>query len=135
MAIEQTSINMSGKWVLATPLTMGKLKAELAAFAADTTMGLSRNEPKKKDFRCPVYYFNSVGTETANLMVSVQDCDAYTDSMPQFTTTAGLIAVMTGESSGGEATRDESEAVWTASFTCQLGDDTFQMIFHKDNLI
>jgi len=135
MAIEQTTINMNGKWELAVPLTMNKLKTETEAYHADTTMALAKNEQKKTDLRCPFYFYNAEGTQTAQITAGTQDCQAYMDAMAQIAADDDLIKFLTGEETEGECTRDETESVWTVTFSCEKADDPFQMVFHKDTLI
>ncbi|HJJ29219.1 MAG TPA: hypothetical protein O0X70_07510 [Methanocorpusculum sp.] len=135
MAIEQTSINMSGKWDLNTALTMSKLKSELSAYMSDSTMGLAKKEKKKIELKCPFYFYDAYGNETGKITVTVTGCEAYLDSMSLVTTDATLVKYMTGEETGGEGAKDENEAVWTANISCELAGDTFQVIFHRENLV
>ena len=135
MAIVQNSVNMNGEWELATALTMSKFKSELSAFIADTTMGLSKKEPTKQDYKCPFYFYDAYGTEKGKITLGVTGCEAYLDSVSLVTTDTNLIKFMTGEATDGEAAKDENEATWTAKLSCQLGEDTFQFVFHRDYLV
>ena len=134
MAIEQTSVNMSGKWELAAALDMTKLQAEIAAFAADETMGLAKNEQKKTELKIPVYVYDADANEKGVINVVSTLPAKYENAVSHLETGANdLIVAMAGvDASAARASNEES---WTVSFSCELAGDSFQMIFHKDMLV
>jgi len=134
MAIEQTSINMNGKWELANPLTIAKLQTETAAFLADTTMGLAKNEQKKTELRIPVYVFDKDGNEKGFFNVTTSITASYEDAIAHIENDMEYILEMIA-GTDAEAERAADEETWTVTFSCEKADDPFQMIFHKDCLI
>jgi len=134
VTIDQTAINMTGKHIFKTPLTIAKFAAEMAAFAADTTMALAEKTEKKVVLKAPVHYFDSLGTDKGQMTFSFGIPANYDTMVSLIAGDDGLIMSFTNDQSG-TASVDETNENWTASYNCKLGNDSFQFILHKDYLV
>lgn len=122
---------MNGVWKVKTNLNYMKFTTECAAFLADTSMALDKKELSKVELKAKYDYYNQGGDYKGTAVTTQNNEDAYMD----------LFAVMTGATviagyagSNGTAQEDLDSRNWTEKFTCKLGDDTFQVVFHVDRV-
>ena len=104
----------------------------VAAFAADSTMGLTRKEKSAETYKTTVNYFAANSDEKGYVSLYLADKTAYED-MASFL--KGNEAAETAAGIGGSSSRDESEDTWSAKFSCSLGEDTFTVTITREYML
>ena len=132
----QTSINKSSTRILTAPLsTIANLKTVVDAFAADTSMNIPHKAVKKISLKVPIIYYDADGEEKGTVVMDTTNIDDYNDAVRNLEDNVTLIQKITGSEVGGEGAADTSKANWTYTFDCKKGDDTFQVVFHKNKML
>jgi len=134
VTIDQTAINMTGKHTFKTPLTISKFTAEMAAFAADTTMALAEKVQKKVNLKAPIHYFDANGNDKGQNTFTLEIPANYDALVTKLETDSSIIMSFTNDDTG-EGALDATNENWTAAYNCKLGNDSFQFILHKDYLV
>ena len=104
----------------------------VAAFAADSTMGLTRKEKSAETYKTTVNYFAANNDEKGYVNLYLADKTAY-EEMASFL--KGNEAAETAAGVGGSSSRDESEDTWSAKFSCSLGEDTFTVTITREYML
>ena len=107
-------------------------EAAVAAFEADTTMGLTRKEASSEVYKTRIDYFDAKGEDKGYLNFYAADKTAYTDMASLLT---GTEAAETAAGVGGSASKDASEDTWSAKYSCSLGEDTFTVTITREYML
>ena len=107
-------------------------EAAVAAFASDSTMGLTRKEASSQVYKTRIDYFDAKGEDKGYLNFYAADKTAYTDMASLLT---GTEAAETAAGVGGSASKDASEDTWSAKYSCSLGEDTFTVTITREYML
>jgi hypothetical protein len=107
-------------------------EAAVAAFEADSTMGLTRKEESSKVYKTRIDYFDAKGEDKGYLNFYAADKTAYTDMASLLT---GTEAAETAAGVGGSASADSTEDTWSAKYSCSLGEDTFTVTITREYML
>ena len=127
----QTSISMSSKRTYVSPIaTLANFSAVVAAFLADTTIGLSKKEKKTESYKVPVKFFDTESKQKGQVYLTVDNTTAYADAMNMLVADTDLSNSIAG--AGSDSTEDETEALWSVRVSCELNGDTFSVTFNRE---
>ena len=105
----------------------------VAAFAADSTMGLTRKEKTAETYKAKIIYFDENSDEKGYVNLYADDQTQY-ETMTAFLEGDIAAEAANGENHGG-ASRDSTEDTWSAKFSCSLGDDTFTVTITREYML
>ena len=128
----ETSKSRNAKRTYTAIADVAAFSEAVAAFAADSTMGLTRKEKSAETYKTTVNYFAANNDEKGYVSLYLADKTAYED-MASFL--KGNEAAETAAGVGGSSSRDESEDTWSAKFSCSLGDDTFTVTITREYML
>ena len=128
----ETSKSRNAKRTYTAIADVAAFAEAVAAFAADSTMGLTRKEKSAETYKTTVNYFAANNDEKGYVSLYLADKTAYED-MASFL--KGNEAAETAAGVGGSSSRDESEDTWSAKFSCSLGDDTFTVTITREYML
>ena len=104
----------------------------VSAFAADSTMGLTRKEASSETYKTRIDYFDAAGEDKGYLNFYAADKTAYADMASLLT---GTEAAETAAGVGGSASKDAAEDTWSAKYSCSLGEDTFTVTITREYML
>ena len=117
-----------------TPIANVTAFAEaVAAFAADSTMGLTRKEKSAETYKAKIIYFDENSDEKGYVNLYADDQTQY-ENMTTFLEGAVASEAANGENHGG-ASRDSTEDTWSARYSCSLGEDTFTVTITREYML
>ena len=117
-----------------TPIANVTAFAEtVAAFAADSTMGLTRKEKTAETYKAKIIYFDENSDEKGYVNLYADDQTQY-ETMTAFLEGTVAAEAANGENHGG-ASRDSTEDTWSAKFSCSLGEDTFTVTITREYML
>ena len=117
-----------------TPIANVTAFAEtVAAFAADSTMGLTRKEKTAETYKAKIIYFDENSDEKGYVNLYADDQTQY-EAMTAFLEGDIAAEAANGENHGG-ASRDSTEDTWSAKFSCSLGEDTFTVTITREYML
>ena len=117
-----------------TPIANVTAFAEaVAAFAADSTMGLTRKEKSAETYKAKIIYFDENSDEKGYVNLYADDQTQY-ETMTAFLEGTVAAEAANGENHGG-ASRDSTEDTWSAKFSCSLGEDTFTVTITREYML
>ena len=128
----ETSKSRNAKRTYTAIADVAAFAEAVAAFAADSTMGLTRKEKSAETYKTTVNYFAANNDEKGYVSLYLADKTAY-EEMASFL--KGNEAAETAAGVGGSSSRDESEDTWSAKFSCSLGDDTFTVTITREYML
>ena len=134
MAFTNITKNINGTWEIYSALDMTKFQAEMAAFAGNTSIGMSKQDLSKTELKITVNVYNADGDEKGTLAVVHTIPAQYENAISHLEDDAhDLIVAMAGVDATAE--RDTDTESWSAKYSCKLVDDTFQVNFHKKEVV
>ena len=104
----------------------------VAAFKADSTMGLTRKEAGAETYKTRIDYFDAAGEDKGYLNFYAADKTAYEDMASLL---KGTEAAETAAGVGGSASTDSTEDTWSAKFSCSIGEDTFTVTITREYML
>ena len=117
-----------------TPIANVTAFAEaVAAFAADSTIGLTRKEKSAETYKAKIIYFDENSDEKGYGNLYADDQTQY-ENMTAFLEGAVASEAANGENHGG-ASRDSTEDTWSAKYSCAIGEDTFTVTITREYML
>ena len=129
----ETSKSRNAKRTYTPIADVAAFSAAVEAFAADTTMGLTRKEPRSETYKAKIIYFDENSDEKGYVNMYAEDQAQYT-SMTEFLAGSVAAEAANGENNGG-ASRDSTEDTWSAKYSCSLGEDTFTVTITREYML
>ncbi len=129
---EETSVSRNAKRKYDKIADADTFASVVSAFAADTTMGLTRKEAGSEVYKTRIDYFDAAGEDKGYLNFYAADKTAYTDMASLLT---GTEAAETAAGVGGSASKDAAEDTWSAKYSCSLGEDTFTVTITREYML
>ena len=129
----ETSKSRNAKRTYTPMADVATFTAALEAFAADTTMGLTRKEKSSETYKAKVVYFDENSDEKGYVNLYADDQTQYT-SMTEYLERDSAAEAANGENHGG-ASRDSTEDTWSAKYSCSLGEDTFTVTITREYML
>ena len=109
----------------------------IAAFSADTTMGLSKKELSSETYKAKITYFDANSDEKGLVSLTAEDKTQY-EAMVEFLEGDLAAEAANGEDHGG-ASRDSTDDTWSAKFSCILAvgevNDTFTVTITREYML
>ena len=110
----ETSKSRNAKRTYDKIADVNTFEAAVAAFEADTTMGLTRKEASSEVYKTRIDYFDAKGDDKGYLNFYAADKTAYEDMASLLT---GTEAAETAAGVGGSASKDAAEDTFTVTIT------------------
>ena len=129
----ETSKSRNAKRTYAAIANVADFEAAVQAFAADSTMGLTRKELSTETYKAQIRYFDANSDEKGYVNLYAADKTQY-ESLVEFLASDLAAEAANGEDHGG-ASRDSTEDTWSAKYSCSLGDDTFTVTITREYML
>ena len=129
----ETSKSRNAKRTYAAIANVADFEAAVQAFAADSTMGLTRKELSTETYKAQIRYFDANSDEMGYVNLYAADKTQY-ESLVEFLASDLAAEAANGEDHGG-ASRDSTEDTWSAKYSCSLGDDTFTVTITREYML
>ena len=129
----ETSKSRNAKRIYPPIANVTAFAEAVAAFAADSTMGLTRKEKSAETYKAKIIYFDENSDEKGYVNLYADDQTQY-ENMTTFLEGAVASEAANGENHGG-ASRDSTEDTWSARYSCSLGEDTFTVTITREYML
>ena len=129
----ETSKSRNAKRTYTPIADVAAFTAAIEAFAADTSMGLTRKEKSNETYKANIVYFDENSDEKGYVNLYADDQTQY-ENMVTFLEGDIASEAANGENHGG-ASRDSTEDTWSAKFSCSLGEDTFSVTITREYML
>ncbi len=129
----ETSKSRNAKRTYPPIADVAAFEAAVTAFAADTTMGLTRKEKSAETYKAKITYFDENSNEKGYVNLYADDQTQYT-SLTAFLEGDLAAEAANGENHGG-ASRDSTDDTWSAKYSCSLGEDTFTVTITREYML
>ena len=129
----ETSKSRNAKRTYTAITNVADFEAAVQAFAADSTMGLTRKELSTETYKAQIRYFDAKSDEKGYVNLYAADKTQY-ESLVGFLASDLAAEAANGEDHGG-ASRDSTEDTWSARYSCAIGDDTFTVTITREYML
>ena len=129
----ETSKSRNAKRTYTTIADVAAFEAAVQAFAADSTMGLTKKQLSDETYKAKITYFDENSDEKGYLNLYAADKTQY-ESMTALLEGDAVAEAANGENHGG-ASRDSTEDTWSAKYSCAIGEDTFTVTITREYML
>ena len=129
----ETSKSRNAKRTYAAIANVADFEAAVQAFAADSTMGLTKKQLSDETYKAQIRYFDANSDEKGYVNLYAADKTQY-ESLVEFLASDLAAEAANGEDHGG-ASRDSTEDTWSAKYSCSLGDDTITVTITREYML
>ena len=129
----ETSKSRNAKRTYAAIANVADFEAAVQAFAADSTMGLTKKQLSDETYKAQIRYFDANSDEKGYVNLYAADKTQY-ESLVEFLASDLAAEAANGEDHGG-ASRDSTEDTWSAKYSCTIGDDTFTVTITREYML
>ncbi len=129
----ETSKSRNAKRTYTAIADVAAFEAAVQAFAADSTMGLTKKQLSDETYKAKITYFDENSDEKGYLNLYAADKTQY-ESMTELLEGDVVAEAANGENHGG-ASRDSTEDTWSAKYSCAIGEDTFTVTITREYML
>ena len=129
----ETSKSRNAKRTYAAIANVADFEAAVQAFAADSTMGLTKKQLSDETYKAKITYFDENSDKKGYVNLYADDKTQY-EALVEFLESDLAAEAANGENHGG-ASRESTEDTWSAKYSCAIGDDTFTVTITREYML
>ncbi len=129
----ETSKSRNAKRTYAAIANVADFEAAVQAFAADSTMGLTKKQLSDETYKAKITYFDENSDKKGYVNLYADDKTQY-EALVEFLESDLAAEAANGENHGG-ASRESTEDTWSAKYSCALGEDTFTVTITREYML